>query len=93
MITDFEEPQPAMTLAELKQAIAEAKEVRVYVPVNDFFLEVVVAKTKLLRSLESRLAEWREFDYEEPATWEAEWLEEGILLVGGDPIVEEDDDD
>ena len=48
------------TFDELLRAIKTAKEVFVYVPVGEFCIEVPVAKTKLIRSLEERAAEWME---------------------------------
>jgi hypothetical protein len=76
-----------MTTGELLDAIKKAKEVHVYVPVNDYFLEVVVAKTKLVRAIQERINEFP-FSFD-PVEWMAEWIDD-ILIVGGDSYDPED---
>lgn len=87
-IMEFEKVLP-MSLAELMAAIRKAKKVVVYVPVADFFMEVPVGKTNLLKALSNRLAEpqWKRCD-----SFEAEWLDDSTLLVGGERGGEEDAD-
>lgn len=87
LMADIPKVMP-MTTGELLDAIKKAKEVHVYVPVNDCFLEVVVAKTKLVRAIQERVNEIP-FSFD-PVTWMAEWMNDGILLVGGDSYDPED---
>jgi len=79
-LSEATRPQ-TMTTAELMDAISSAKEVRVYVPASECWLEVRVAKTKILAALETRI---EEFPFSDEPNWTAEWVEEGVLLVGGE---------
>jgi hypothetical protein len=77
-----------MNLDELKDAIKVAKELRAYVPMGEFFMEVKVAKTKVLAALQSRIEEWIVEDFWNrslPQEYEAHWVEDepGVLVVGG----------
>lgn len=71
----FPEALP-MTLDELKTAIGRAKKVVVYVPVNRFWVGVQVAKTCLLAAIMSRA--------KDGLPYVAEWLDDEVLLVGGE---------
>jgi len=76
-------PWLSMSLEELRAAIKKAREVRAYVPVNVFYIEVVVQKSKVLAALDARIKEWTELGNKWSSAFDAEWLEEGVLLVGG----------
>lgn len=87
----LEVPDWRMTLDELRAAIKKAREVHAYVPVNVFWIEVVVQKSKVLAALDARLRAWKEAGNEMDEKFEAEWSEEGVLLVGGEHFGPQED--
>jgi hypothetical protein len=81
-----------MTLPELRAAIKQAREVRAYVPMGEYFLEVKVAKVQLTAVLDKEIEHHVEWGAPFPKEHEAYWDDEDstVLVVGGLGDPEED---